>query len=175
MKTGTLAKALGISRDTVLRYANMQQFEPFLSDGATGKNNRPHRIYNNADVLVMNTIVYLLNTEKLRGWDEIAARIASGFRHEQFSEYVIPEDSYSIPRPQAEQFALAAAKVQELETANNQIKELKEKISSLEADKDQSAKEIAELNKRIGFLEGRLAEIDKPGFWSRFRRGSDNE
>ncbi len=168
MKTGELASLLGYSDRTLRNWLDRPEFEHFFTSGARGEG-VGQRILTESDVLALNTIRFL----RSRGthWDEVLVFLKSGKRETEFPQNAT-HDTRTIPVPQAEQGARLMAVVRERDAALDRIGELQERLDALDAVhrnlqaehvtmQEKYLREIADLNKRIGYLEGYQAALEK--------------
>lgn len=183
MKTGELAKILSIDRETISNWIKNPLLSHFFTLGAKGEHGAAQRIFTESDVLVLNTI-RAFRTSGKTDWGEIAAYLRSGQREQGFPQNAISSDPRTVPLPQAEQSAramgtmaernAALAKVRELENEVERLRseyrdeitlmrnEHKEYVSQLLSDQKELMREISELNRQLGLLQGRLEARDEP-------------
>lgn len=163
MRTGEAASALGVSQSTVIKWLSRRELEPFISPAGRGEG-LPQRVLSEPDMLVLNTVQYLRSTENISEWPEIVARIEAGFRHREFPANATSVGRRVIPEDQATQSVRAAATMAERDAALKRVTELEEEVKNLRAEKElireQLIREIIELNRKIGQLEGRLSAKD---------------
>lgn len=192
MKTGEAAKIMGIDRSTLLDWINIRGLDRFFSAGALGKDGAMHRILNDSDLLVLNTIRACRSDNQ--SWDEIEAHLETGEREQSFPQNAISVDPRTIPLPQAEASAKAMATMRERDAALERVEELTNENAQLRATIDRLMqeretllqrmqqekeavvqkmqgekeaaqqslyREIAELNKQIGRLEGEITSYRK--------------
>lgn len=175
MKTGEIAKILGLDVSTVRKWIDTSNFSRFFSPSARGEHGNAHRFLTESDVLVLNTI-RTLRTRDHADWDAIVAYLDSGQREQEFPENAISVDIRTIPVPQAEQAARTLAMMAERDAALQKVNELNDYVKRLEQEreelrerltrekeqvKEQLMREIMELMLKIGRLEGRLEQIVK--------------
>src|SRR5690606_1610950 len=111
MKTGEASSILGIDRSTLHNWINERGLRQFFSPSATGADGSAHRTLTEADVLVLNTI--RAARAQNMSWEEIAERLNSGHREQEFPLNAISADRRTIPLQQAEQSARAMATLAE--------------------------------------------------------------
>jgi DNA-binding transcriptional MerR regulator len=173
MKTGEAAKLLGIDVGTVRNWIDHPAISPYFSQSAKGEHGGTQRLLTESDILTLNTI-RSLRSENVSDWYEIAEYLESGKREQEFPTNAISADPRTIPLQQAEQSARAMATVAERDAALARVNELTVKVRDLEKElddakqerdtiKEQFLREIANLNRQIGRLEGLLeaAKEDK--------------
>jgi DNA-binding transcriptional MerR regulator len=127
MKTGELAKLLGVSDQTLINWMSRPEIKPFMSEAALGEGGNTQRIYTESDVLVLNT-VRMLRTVGSQDWNEIQKELEQGRREQEFPQNAIITDTRTIPMPQAKQAADYAVVVYERDSARELAKELKAQL-----------------------------------------------
>jgi DNA-binding transcriptional MerR regulator len=147
VKTGEAAMAMGIDVGTVRNWIDNQHLSAFFSDGAKGVAGNPHRVLNESDVLVLNTIRHLRATA-MTEWGDIAQKLESGFRVQEFPQNAISTDLRTIPIPQAEQAAKYLATVAERDAALAKVGELEEYVNQLRQQIAQKETDIRELQEQ---------------------------
>lgn len=168
MKSGELATLLQVTTETIRQWIINPQFEQFFSPGAKAEHGGVHRIFNQDDVLVLNTIRHL-RTNGVTDWYEIAQRLEQGERHQKFPPNAISGDPRTVPYEQADMGAKAAATLAERNAALLRVKELENEVTRLRGELDTERKnhmatierllrEMSDLRHTIGRLE---ADKDK--------------
>lgn len=168
MKTGELARALGYTERTLRNWIDRPELDGFFSPGAK-KSGGAHRLLTDSDVLILNTIRYL-KASGTHDWEEITAYLKTGNREQEFPLTASDFEHRTIPLPQAEQGARLLLVTRERDAALALVQELTGKLHDTEAALRQSLadrdtlreeylREIANLQKRIGYLEGYLAAL----------------
>jgi len=185
MKTGEIASILSVTRDTINNWVKNPALEEFFSALARGEAGNAHRFFSESDVLVLNTIHHL-RRRGTRDWEAIAEYLDSGERFQEFPQNAISTDPRTIPLPQAEQSVKAAATLAERDAALNRVQELEYQLDTMEqrhideVEKlrietreevrrsrqeyeqkiDGLQREVRQLLREIGRLEGRIEERD---------------
>ena len=142
------------------------ELSAYFSPGALGKHGGTQRILTESDILVLNTI-RTFRSSGTHSWTDIARKLDGGERTQEFASNAISADPRTIPVTQAEQSARAMATVAERDAAlvrvdelENKVIELEMKITQAETERDEMKegllREIAELNREVGRLQGRL-------------------
>ena len=180
MKTGEAAKILGVDRNTIYNWTQNPDLSRFFSPGARMEDGTTQRILTESDLLILNSI-RAKRSEGIVEWDEIARILDDGYRAREFPQNAISADPRTVSVPQAEQSAMALGTLRERDTALARIDELNEEVEELKAltqrlqqEKEEAVqrlqeekaalhesllREIADLNKQIGRLEGRLEAL----------------
>lgn len=170
MKTGQIAKAMGVDSQTVRAWVDNPAVAGYFSKNALGVD-VTQRSFSERDYLVLNTIRHFKMHDRLSDWNEIAELIKIRMSSDNLIAEV-PQDAFindprTITITQAEQSAKAAATLAELretkmmiENLSNTIDELQKEKEVLRKEKDENTREymqmIASLNREIGRLEGEL-------------------
>lgn len=166
MKTGEAAKILGVDPKTIRNWIDDYGLSQFFSPSALGKDGTIQRMLTDADLLVLNTI----RARKAQGstdWDDISAYLASGKRETEFPQNAISADPRTITVEQAQQSARALATMAERDAALARIDELgaelralQDEVKRLQKEKEEQReshyREMLELTRLIGKLEGQL-------------------
>ncbi len=170
MKTGEAAKILGVDRTTIINWIEQRGLSKYFSPSANGEHGSAHRLLTEGDLLVLNTI-RRLRANNLE-WDEIANELETGNREREFPQNAISGDPRTIPVQQAEVSARAMATVAERDAALARMREMAAEIEDLrvvverlqkekETQREEHYKQIIELNRQIGRLEGQLEMYQK--------------
>lgn len=167
MKTGEAAKILDVTNNTIRAWIDHETLSRFFSPAARGETGSSHRRLTNDDLLVLNTIRYMRNNKKIDDWDQIASYLDTGQREQEFSTAAIDADMRTIPMPQAEQSARAAATLAERDAAFVRVKELEDELSK-EREKhkeetDALHDELRRLERMIGRLEATIELLKEQG------------
>lgn len=155
MRSGELAKILGVSDQTLLNWMKEEGIQKHLSAEALGKAGNVQRIFLESDVLVMNT-VRTLRARGTTSWDEIGRVLDTDHREREFPQNAIGSDMRTIPVPQAKQAAEYAAIILERDLALKRIDELNAELAKERAEREKVLREMNDLYRTIGRLEGRL-------------------
>jgi DNA-binding transcriptional MerR regulator len=147
MKTGKLGKMMGFDPDTLINWTKRPELSRFFSEGAMRIN--AQRDFNDSDVAIINTI-RAYKDEGL-SWGDIAAKIEAGERVHEFPPSAAGVDGITP----IEVYAKGLVSKAELDTARQQIAELKEQINELLRDREEAINtvrkekdtEIRELNR----------------------------
>jgi DNA-binding transcriptional MerR regulator len=159
VKVGELARQLGVDRTTIYEWLKVDGVNRFLSSAARGEENM-QRFFSSEDADVINTIRHFKHQNRHMTWEEIVRQLEDGVRIQQYPSSSLRMDSRVVSVPQAEQ-AVELAKLQaERDAALAMVDDLRDKLSEVQREKDEIRKEmmqqIADLNRQIGRLEGKL-------------------
>lgn len=154
MKTGEIAKLIGRNARTIINWVD--EFPNYFSATARA-GGRTHKIYDDSDKLVLNTIRHLRDS----GYSpsQIEDELSAGFRHTEFTF----DQVFASTDTDAERFALSlrvAAQrdelVKALEDKENEIALLKDENTKLRQDKLSDQREIGRLEGQIEMLREML-------------------
>jgi len=146
-KPGDIHNRLGIDPKTLLTWVD--RFPEFFSEGARGAPGTLSRIYSDADLLVVNTIL------KLRGekqeFEKIRAQLQSGYREKE-----LPISFYEMD---GERAVTVFSDLKQLEAryedAQAEIERLRKELDNV---RDAKTQEIIELNRKIAVLEFQIQQ-----------------
>lgn len=166
MKTGEIAKIIGVDRKTIRNWIDDYGLQDFFSPSARGEDGQVQRTLTEADVLVLNTI-RSLKANGIHNWNAIRTHLEAGHRETEFPLNAIAVDTRTITVEQAQQSARALATMAERDAALKRVSELEAEIEELRAAnaalenekddiKEKLMREIMDLHRAIGKLEGKL-------------------
>ena len=174
MKAGELARALGVSSETIRNWTKNPLMRDLLSPESQGIG-VPQRIFSETDVHILNTVNRLRSVEGVSSWQEIYDRIEAGERFSEFPQNAIADDPRTIPIPIAEESAKAAATLAQLKEYQLQVVALNDIITNMKIEHKEELdrrddeirglnQRIADLNREMGKLEGQLEmfKVRKP-------------
>lgn len=149
MKTGEIAKSLGLHPKTITLWVERKEFAGLFSPGAMKEIGKAQREFNLEDQIVLNTIRFLRNEQGITGWDDIANQIAGGYRQTSMpADYFVTETTTPIKA----YTSLLEVKNQ-LDDAINERDRLREELDN---EREDRRKTESELNREIGRLEAEL-------------------
>jgi hypothetical protein len=97
MRTGKVAKALGIDQKTITNWLNRDELKDLFSPGARMDVGKSQRDFNMDDQLILNSIRYLRNDQGEKDWEKIAAEIQRGYRQTEMPDsYYTTETTTSM-------------------------------------------------------------------------------
>lgn len=149
MKTGKIAKSMGVDVKTIANWVVHPALQSFFSSGAS-KTEQAQRDFNESDLLVLNTI----RAQRARNtdWLEIARILESGEREVELPpEAMLVETTAPIA-----QYGRIIALVSERDSAMNEVERLREINKEKDAAIDKLQSQIQQLNREIGKLEGKI-------------------
>ncbi|MBA3867675.1 MAG: MerR family transcriptional regulator [Anaerolineae bacterium] len=164
MRSGELAKLLGVADQTLLNWMKTPEINHLFSREARGTAGSIQRIYNEEDAIILNSIRELRSNGN-NNWQEIAKLVLEGFRFREFPKNALITDTRVIPIPMAEQATQLAQVLQErdsaLERASLLVHELEQERNERRKDNEKAQSELRRLEREIGKLEGRIEEMLK--------------
>jgi len=153
MKPAKIARLLNIDQKTVTNWTDHPALRRFFSLDALSEDKPRQREYNEADVLVLNTI----RNERARNtpWEEIAITLANGYLDRNLPASSLLVDA-GVPVVQYERFL---ALTNERDTALKEVERLLQEGKIKDALLETLRKDMRDLNREIGRLEGRLEAL----------------
>jgi DNA-binding transcriptional MerR regulator len=165
MRSGELAKLLGVADQTLLNWMKQPEVKHYFSREALGSAGSVQRTYTEEDAIILNSIREL-RSNGTSDWQEIAKLLADGFRNLEFPKNALITDTRVIPVPMAEQATQLAQVLQERDSALERATELAQALEDERAgrkkDNEMAQAELRRLEREIGKLEGRIEEMTKP-------------
>jgi hypothetical protein len=159
MKSGELALALGIDKGTLYKWTAIPGIAKHLSPGALGQDGATQRVYNEGDVLVVNTVRHL-RSSGTTNWEEIASILDAGTRVGEFPQNAISTDPRVVPMPQAKQAADMLVMQEQRDAALAKVEEYRQLVADyqqkVEALQELRRTEHSDLYKQIGALEAEV-------------------
>ena len=153
MKPAKIARLLNIDQKTVTNWTDHSALRRFFSLDALSEDKPRQREYNESDVLVLNTI----RNERTRNtpWEEIAIILANGYLDRNLPASSLLVDA-GVPVVQYERFL---ALTNERDTALKEVERLLQEGKIKDALLETLRKDVRDLNREIGRLEGRLEAL----------------
>ena len=165
MRSGELAKLLGVADQTLLNWMKQPEVKPYFSREALGSAGSVQSIYTEEDAIILNSIREL-RSNGIHDWRVIAKSLENGVRNLEFPKNALITDTRVIPVPMAEQATQLAQVLQERDSALERTveltRQLEEERAGRKRDGEQSQAELRRLEREIGKLEGRIEEMLKP-------------
>lgn len=168
MKTGEIAKMMGLNPKTVTNWTDQAELRGFFSDGAKiDETSGKQREYSSEDVLVINTI--RVHKTRRNTWRDVAGLLVSGYRETELPASAALTKTISPADQIAAMMAIKAERdtaLAQLEDARLEIERLREELKE---QRDGTMQEVITLNREIARLELRLellrdeVERDKSG------------
>jgi DNA-binding transcriptional MerR regulator len=155
MKTGEIAKMMGLSPKTITNWTDQEELRMFFGDGAKiDETSGKQRDYSSEDVLVINTV--RVHKTRRNTWKDVAALLAAGHRETELPASAALTKTISP----ADQITTMMALKAERDTALAQLEDARFEIdrlrNELKAQREGTMKDIIQLNKEIARLELRL-------------------
>jgi DNA-binding transcriptional MerR regulator len=151
VKTGELANILNVEKTTLYNWLKRPELGHFFSQEAKGEAGGRNRIFNESDVLALNTIRHL--DPRRKTWKEIAEMLGNGYRDQEFPQNAISQDTRLVPMPQAKQAAEVVQMQERMNAALKQVEDIQTRMQILEEEKKEQSEEIKQLNREVGRLE----------------------
>jgi DNA-binding transcriptional MerR regulator len=148
MKTGELAKILGVDRKTIRNWIDDYGLQKFFSASALGTDGNIHRTLTEADVLVLNTIHHK-RTNSVNDWNEIKDYLESGERQTEFPTNAIGHSRRTIPVEQAEQAARTLATIAERDAVLARVTQLEGEVERLLLENGELREKLDTANERF--------------------------
>lgn len=142
MRTGKVAKILGVDPKTIINWTDAPELVPFFTQGAKGIG-LTQRHFSDDDLMVLNTIRSMRTTN--RPWDEIAGAIADGTRIKDLPDSALTVES-STP---ILQYAKIAQLNAQLESAQRQVSELQQQVAALRRENEDMHKTLGARVERL--------------------------
>lgn len=143
MKSGKVAKMLGIDRRTITNWTDREEFSRFFSPEGRNLTTGFQRTYTESDVLVLNTI----RIERDRGatWDDIEHMLHNGERHLDLPPSALTVET-TAPVAQYGKIQAYEARIEILESRVDEMQQIL-------TEKDEM---IGDLREEIGMLKAML-------------------
>jgi DNA-binding transcriptional MerR regulator len=157
MKTGEVAKMMGVNPKTITNWTDQGDIAEFFSTTARALNNVLQRDYSPDDVLVINTI--RLHKSRQNTWQDIAELLRSKHRE---TELPLSAALTKTISPVDQVTGLMVIKA-ERDTALAQLQDAMAEVdrlrSELKEEREDSFKQINELYKQVGRLEEKVETL----------------
>lgn len=160
MRTGEAGNILGVDGRTVKNWIDHPALSRFFSITARGEHGGTHRILTDSDLVILNTVRHLRHLEK-KEWEDIAKALDDGLRESDIPQNAASIDTRTVPLQQAEQSAKAMATLAERDAALARVQQLESQMEKLQDKNDALMRELQEMNRQIGKLEGLLEAYQK--------------
>ena len=153
MKTGKAAKVFGLDPKTITNWTDNALLSKFFSRDALGEVGASQRDYNEADILILNTI----RLERSRGsdWLRIAELLEAGTRDTDLPPTAMMVET-TMP---IAQFGKIATLLAERDGLRSEVERLNGELEKRDMTIDRQQQRIEDLNRQIGRLEGRIEQI----------------
>jgi DNA-binding transcriptional MerR regulator len=151
MKTGEIAKMMGLNPKTITNWTDQKDLNYFFTDGARRNDeSSSQRDYADEDVLVINTI--RVHKTRQNTWSDVAQILHTGHRE---TDLPITASLTKTISP-ADQLASMMAIKAERDTALAQLQDATFEIERLREELKESGKDIIDLHRQIARLELRI-------------------
>ena len=158
MKTGEVAKMMGLNPKTITNWTDQDDLAPYFSedarrdDGSGGQ-----REYLEEDILVINTI--RIHKTRQNTWRDVAKILETGHREVDMPITATLTKSISPADQVAAMMLIKAERDTALAQLQDSMFEIERLRKELKEQREDSGKEIIELNRQIARLELRLEMI----------------
>ena len=151
MKTGEVAKMLGVSPKTITNWTDEKAFMGFLTDEAKGNaESGIQRDFSTEDVLVLNTI--RVHKSRRNTWQDVAELMQTGHRETELPASAALTQTVSA----VDQLSQLMAIKSERDTALAQLEDAMFEVARLRDQDKERQNQIIDLNKQIARLELKL-------------------
>ena len=119
MRSGEVADMMGIDSQTILNWTREPDVAGFFSEAARGEGVK-QRIYNEDDVLILNTIHHLssdLRDGKKIDWEAISGQLGIGYRYNVMPNNTLTRDPRSVPMDMVKSFTVGELAKKDAELA----------------------------------------------------------
>lgn len=155
MKTGEIAKAMGLNPKTITNWTDQEDLTPFFSEEARRNDeSSTQRDYSERDLLVINTI--RVNKTRQNTWKDVAKILASGHRETELPITATLTRTISAADQMATMMQVKAERDTALAQLQDSLFEIERLRKELREQRDEASKEIIELNRQIARLELKL-------------------
>jgi len=158
MKTGEVAKMMGLNPKTITNWTDQEDLaEYFSEDAQRDDGSGGQREYLEEDILVINTI--RIHKTRQNTWRDVAKVLATGHREVDMPITATLTKSISPANQVAAMMLIKAERDTALAQLQDSMFEIERLRKELKEQRDDSGKEIIELNRQIARLELRLEMI----------------
>ena len=155
MKTGEVAKMMGLNPKTITNWTDQEDLAVYFSDDARRVDETSsQREYSEEDVIVINTI--RVHKTRQNTWKDVANLLATGHRETELPISATLTKSISPADQVAAMMLVKAERDTALAQLQDAIFEIERLRKELKEQRETSNKEIIDLNRQIARLELRL-------------------
>jgi len=150
MKTGKVAKSLGVDQKTITNWTDHVLLRRFFSKDALGESGQTQRDYTEYDLLILNTI--RAERTKNTDWAEISEVLESGNLNQSLPPMALLVES-TAP---IQQYGRIVALSTERDAALKEVERIKRESESKDTTIEALQQEVRKLTREIGKLEGKM-------------------
>lgn len=160
MKTGEVAKMMGLNPKTITNWTDQEDLTFFFSEEARRSDETSsQREYSEEDVLIINTI--RVHKTRQNTWKDVAKILSTGHRETDFPISAALTKSISPADQVAAMMLIKAERDTALAQLQDSMFEIDRLRKELKEQREESSKEIIELNRQIARLELRLEMLQE--------------
>ncbi len=155
MKTGEVAKAMGLNPKTITNWTDQEDLALFFTEGARRNDqSSTQREYSEDDLFVINTI--RVNKTRQNTWKDVAKMLATGHREMELPITATLNRTISAADQMTVVMLIKAERDTALAQLQDSLFEIERLRKELKEQRDEASKEIIELNRQIARLELKL-------------------
>lgn len=155
MKTGDVAKMMGLNPKTITNWTDQEDLNIFFSDEARRRDtSASQREYTDEDVLVINTV--RIHKTRQNTWSDVAKILSSGHRETELPITANLTKTISPADQVAAMMLIKAERDTALAQLQDAIFEIERLRMELKEQQNEASDKIIELNRQIARLELRL-------------------
>jgi DNA-binding transcriptional MerR regulator len=160
MKTGEVAKMMGLNPKTITNWTDQEDLTTFFSDEARRNDETSsQREYSEEDVLVINTI--RIHKTRQNTWKDVAKILMTGNRETDLPITASLTKSISPADQLASMMLIKAERDTALAQLQDSMFEIDRLRNELKEQREESSKEIIDLNRQIARLELKLEMLQE--------------
>jgi DNA-binding transcriptional MerR regulator len=160
MKTGEVAKMMGLNPKTITNWTDQEDLASFFTEEARRSDETTaQREYSEQDILVINTI--RVHKTRQNTWKDVAKILATGHRETDLPITATLTKSISPADQIAAMMLIKAERDTALAQLQDAIFEIERMRKELREQREESSKEIIGLNRQIARLELRLEMLQE--------------
>jgi DNA-binding transcriptional MerR regulator len=160
MKTGEVAKMMGLNPKTITNWTDQEDIAPFFSDTARrADETSSQREYSDDDILIINTV--RVHKKRQNTWRDVAKILATGHREVELPISATLTKTISPADQVAALMLIKAERDTTLAQLQDAIFEIERLRRELKDEREKMRKENSELNREIGRLEARVEALER--------------
>jgi DNA-binding transcriptional MerR regulator len=160
MKTGEVAKMMGMNPKTITNWTDQEDLSIYFSEGAKAEDpSSSQRDYSTEDVITINTI--RIHKTRQNTWRDVANILSSGHRETEMPISASLARTISPADQVAGMMAIKAERDTALAQLQDSLFEVDRLRKELEEQRKEATDEIIQLNRQIARLELQLEMLQK--------------